>query len=269
MEIETIKFAIWKSTFPDDAPALRLHEIAWMKAGQGFDVVLPQTGKLQILYTLHGSGRLVYQDKKYELEPMTAYFIDRSEGARIISNCDDWVFCWIEISGDMAYKLYFYNKREHGNLSYVDSEMGLLLKDVYELANKGWNQRADVKMSCILYQITTLLFNTVENKIKFSGSIHYIRDHYMEEISLDDLAQASNMSKYHFARSFHEVFGCTPLEYLNRYRMERAQALLISTRHPISLIANEVGIGDRSYFARLFRQYSGYGPKEFQKVFSK
>lgn len=268
MEIQTIKSAIWKSTFPDDAPALRLTEIAWMKAGKKFDVVLPLKEKIQLLYTLNGSGKLIYKGNVYVLEPMKAYLIDRSESARIVSNSDDWVFCRLEINGAMAYNVYFYLTRENGYVNYADTEISLLLKNIYEIAHRGWNQKADVQISCILYQITTLLFVAEESQKKFEGSIKYIREHYKEEIHLDDLAKASNMSKYHFSHSFRKLFGCTPVEYINQYRMERAQGLLISTNYPISLIANQVGINDRSYFAKLFQKYSGYPPKEFQKAFS-
>ncbi len=266
--IETIKFAFWNSTFPDDAPVLRLHEIAWMKAGKNFATELPSTPKLQLLYTINGIGKLRYEGHTYTLQPMKAYFIDRKKSSELISASDDWVFAWMEISGEMAYNIYYYITRENGIVSYVNHEMSILFKDVYEKASKGWSQKADVEMSCLLYQITTIMFCSTENQQKFSGSIKYIREHYREVITLDQLADAANMSKYHFAHSFHELFGSAPVEYINGYRMDQAQYLLLTTKHPISVIANEVGIGDRSYFAKLFREYSGYPPHEFRKAFT-
>ena len=266
--IETIKFATWNSSFPDDAPTLRLHEIAWMKAGKSFAIELPSTHKLQILYTVNGIGRLRYEGRTYMLEPMKAYFIDRDKPASLISASDDWVFAWMEISGSMSYNIYYYLTRENGLVSYVNNEMSILFKTVYEKAAKGWTQKADVEMSCLLYQITTIMFGANENQKKFSGSIQYIHEHYQEVITLEQLAEASNMSKYHFAHSFHELFGSTPIDYINGFRMEQAQHLLLTTKHPISVVANEVGIGDRSYFAKLFRKYSGYPPHEFRKAFT-
>lgn len=265
---ETIKYATWKSTFPDHAPVLRLHEIAWNKAGKGFAATLPQVSRLQILYTINGVGKLRYLGQTYILQPMTAYFIDRVHSAELISSSDDWVFAWIEISGDMAGNIYYYLSRENGVVSYVNSDMAILFREVYEKAAKGWTQKADVEMSCLLYRITTIMFASTESQQKFAGSIQYIREHYRENITLEQLADASNMSKYYFAHSFHELFGSTPIEYINRYRMEQAQYLLLTTGYPISYIANEVGIGDRSYFARLFREYSGYPPHEFRKAFT-
>ena len=101
--IKTIRFAIWKSTFPDDAPTIRLHEIAWMKADKDFYIDLPSTKKLQILYTVNGLGRLKYKGKIYMLEPGKAFFVDRQEQMGLISSSDDWGFVWLEISGSMAY----------------------------------------------------------------------------------------------------------------------------------------------------------------------
>ena len=159
------------------------------------------------------------------------------------------------------------NQRQYG-VYHVKNEMSLMLKSVYEKASQEWTQARDVEMSGLLYEVTTLLFLAQSSQQKFEKALKYIHEHYQETIRLDDLATAVCMSKYHFVHAFHELFGSTPIDYINKYRMEQAQYLLVTTRLPVSVVANKVGIGDQSYFARLFRNYTGYPPFEFRKEFT-
>jgi AraC-like DNA-binding protein len=54
----------------------------------------------------------------------------------------------------------------------------------------------------------------------------HIDRHYQQPLALDRLAQVAGVSKFHFARSFESTYGETPIRYLTRRRIERAQDLL-------------------------------------------
>lgn len=96
--------------------------------------------------------------------------------------------------------------------------------------------------------------------------VEYIRTHYSEPISLDDLAAVSNFSKYHLCRKFKEVTSMSIVNYILQIRIEKAKELLASGsgRH-IFEIASEVGFNDTSYFNRMFKKASGVTPIEYQK----
>ncbi|TFE26721.1 helix-turn-helix domain-containing protein [Cohnella luojiensis] len=59
-------------------------------------------------------------------------------------------------------------------------------------------------------------------------------------------------------------FGCTPLEYLTRHRVEQAKQLLVNTNEPIGTIAEETGFGSFPYFVRCFSRHTGFKPKAFR-----
>jgi AraC-like DNA-binding protein len=69
----------------------------------------------------------------------------------------------------------------------------------------------------------------------------------------------------HQARVFRGAFSMTPLEYVNRLRIHRAQAMLVETSQPVKQIALEMGFADVGYFNRLFRKVSGKSPTQYRR----
>ena len=70
----------------------------------------------------------------------------------------------------------------------------------------------------------------------------YIDRHYSGSVDLDCLARVAGLSKYHFARSFESAYGETPIRYLTRRRIERAQDLLRSANLTVTEVCMAVGV---------------------------
>ncbi len=94
----------------------------------------------------------------------------------------------------------------------------------------------------------------------------YLDKHYMETISLKDVALYVGVSKEYLARCFHQEMGITLVIYLNRYRVNRAKALLERGEQSLTEIALEVGFSSSTYFSRVFRQEVGISPSEYERV---
>jgi len=85
-----------------------------------------------------------------------------------------------------------------------------------------------------------------------------------EELSLKDLAAASCLSQFHFARLFKKATGFTPHAYLAALRTTTAQRLLAETDLSITEISLRVGFASPSHFAKAFRQTTGLSPRAFR-----
>jgi len=85
-----------------------------------------------------------------------------------------------------------------------------------------------------------------------------------QELSLKDLAAASYLSPFYFARLFKKLTGSTPHAYLAALRTATAQRLLAETDLPITEISVRVGYSSPSHFARGFRQATGMTPRAFR-----
>ncbi|MGQ8872952.1 AraC family transcriptional regulator [Paenibacillus sp. TSA_86.1] len=92
----------------------------------------------------------------------------------------------------------------------------------------------------------------------------YIEQHYMEKITIQDMADVARMSSRHFMRLFKKMYGCSAMDYLTIYRIKQAQMMMRNDYNPrLKEIAACVGFQDEMYFRRKFKQISGLPPAAF------
>ncbi len=92
------------------------------------------------------------------------------------------------------------------------------------------------------------------HQIAINNVVDYIEDHICEKIELDHLAQVANLSKFHFLRTFKSSMSETPLQFINRLRLEKiASSLLSRPNDSIASIANEFGYTDLTNFSKNFK----------------
>lgn len=90
-----------------------------------------------------------------------------------------------------------------------------------------------------------------------------IRERMSEKLTLQDIADAACVSRFHFARAFRLTTGESPMVYLQRARVEQAKALLARGESCIGRIAATLGFFDQSHFSRSFRRQVGVTPSEY------
>lgn len=92
----------------------------------------------------------------------------------------------------------------------------------------------------------------------------HIDRHYREDLDLDQLAAVAGVSKYHFARSFEIAYGETPIRYVTRRRVERAQDLLRSANLTVTEVCMAVGFASLGSFSSRFAQLVGEAPTAYR-----
>lgn len=93
----------------------------------------------------------------------------------------------------------------------------------------------------------------------------YIEDNHMEEMSLDEVAKAVNMSAFYFCKMFKKSTGMTFTDYLARVRVEKVKNLLLNPHKRISEAAFEAGFQSLSQFNRVFRKIAGEAPTAYRE----
>ena len=93
----------------------------------------------------------------------------------------------------------------------------------------------------------------------------YIREHFTEKITLDEIAEHLHLSTNECCRFFKKNMNCTLFEYITEYRLSKSMELLENTDLSIAQIAYESGFGSSSYFIEKFRKNVGMTPGEFRK----
>lgn len=92
----------------------------------------------------------------------------------------------------------------------------------------------------------------------------YIHNNFHNEIRVKTLARLSYMSAYHFSRVFKQENGCSPGQYILRYRIAEAKRLLIETPLRVQDVSCRSGFGNCAYFIMRFRQSVGKTPGKFR-----
>ncbi|MET8676570.1 helix-turn-helix domain-containing protein [Streptomyces sp. NPDC004647] len=95
----------------------------------------------------------------------------------------------------------------------------------------------------------------------------WLEDHADRELTLEDIATHAGMSTRTLNRRFREQTGTTPLQWLHRTRIRRAQALLESTTHSVERIAVQAGFGSPTAFRERFKRVVGTSPHAYRRAF--
>jgi AraC-like DNA-binding protein len=104
-----------------------------------------------------------------------------------------------------------------------------------------------------------------ENVLVILNALDHIHNNYMQPICIDDLADLCHLSVSHFRRTFHEIMGAAPLDFLNSTRIDEACWLLRSTEDSILTISEKVGFHSISSFNRCFIKLMEVPPSVWRK----
>jgi AraC family transcriptional regulator len=155
----------------------------------------------------------------------------------------------------------------------IISNVGLAL--LAELDSKGLSGRLYAESLANVLAVHLLRYYTNEDlpALRFRGGLSgpklrhvtdFIAENYANEIKLAELAQVAGMSSFHFAREFKRTTGTTPHQYLIKFRVERAKALLNENKLPLVEVGLRSGFSHQSHFTRLFRKVTGTTPQLYR-----
>lgn len=127
-----------------------------------------------------------------------------------------------------------------------------------------------ILLSCVLrlfafikeYSTDIITKPTSDNITK---AIAYINDHIYDDVSIEDISNASFLSKFHFCRKFKETIGVTVMEYVLLTKISLAKQLLIDTKNSISEISENLNFSSISYFSSVFKKITGKSPLLYRK----
>lgn len=93
----------------------------------------------------------------------------------------------------------------------------------------------------------------------------YVDAHLADDVSLACLAAAAELSSWHFARSFRQTVGQSPLRYVQERRIDRAKELLVQSGLPLAEIAFAVGFKGQDHFTAVFKRLTGTTPGRYKR----
>lgn len=100
---------------------------------------------------------------------------------------------------------------------------------------------------------------------RMQAVVDYVNDRLCDDVSLDAVAAAVNVSPYHLSRTFTRTMGIPLHQYVIQRRVERARELLRDPELTVGTIAARTGFADHSHLGRHFKRQLGITPSEFRR----
>jgi len=170
-------------------------------------------------------------------------------------------------------------ERAQRGLAFPEPAIQILREDIVNLAQSNDSFASVIRLFNLLYRLSL-----VDGARELSSSSfidareehedervqrakEYIAKHYMQDISIQELADMVCMNVDSFSRFFRNKTGRTPNRYLIDYRLGIAARMLLTTQLSVAEIGYSCGFNTLSHFNRLFRESKGCTPSEFRERF--
>lgn len=162
------------------------------------------------------------------------------------------------LSGMFQSEYHFENREEREESFYRKAELCSSHENLF--AYLAQVCRKNMEDACAWFNI--------EKMRPINQAKRYIKEHYAEGISLEEVSSQVGFSSSYFSTLFRKETGKNFLEYLMDVRIEEAKVLLRESRMTIEMVAKSVGVNDYKRFSKMFKKNTGISPKEYRNLYS-
>lgn len=248
----------------------------------------------RIYYVMKGHAQIKLPDKVQDLYPGHMYIIPAFTPHDYICNeefdhyyihifneaehdiLDDWILpTEIEAKDDvLRYIRRLYElcpnmelqQYEPCTYDYAAARLRNLMK------NKQRTLAARVESRAIIYLLLACFMRTAYPKQhakdeRIKDVLNYIQVNIGKKISMESLVDISCMSKDHLIRIFKKEIYMTPVNYIMKKKIEKAQLKLITENTEVKEIAYQLGFENQGYFNRVFKKFTGLTPLAYRRSY--
>lgn len=226
-----------------------------------------------IHYVTAGRGCYKVDGKTYELHAGMLFVVFEASVVSYTADEEDpWEYYWVGFNGADAERLMKLTPlcKASPVLDVQNSEaFRTALLNIYESGGSSPADEARM-VGCLYLFLSHLIALSPGSPGGFSSGALYVENalkfiqyNYSNKIDICDIASNTGVSRSHLYRIFVKHLSMSPNEYLAKFRINEACALLRSSSLSIGEIANSVGFDDQLYFSRVFKKYKGVAPSRY------
>ena len=166
---------------------------------------------------------------------------------------------------------YLIHPDGYGNIQIVHRILKMIELTKEEPFGYEFEIRSELcRLWCMLLKETEVVRarNITRNNVdidRIKIMMQYIHEHYMERITLQDIASSASVSGRECTRCFQRCIDNSPVNYLNDYRVRMAAQMLLQTGDSIMHISESCGFSSNSYFGKVFHESMGCTPMDYRK----
>ena len=229
----------------------------------------------ELFYVRDGRGEFLLEDKIYPISKDDLIIVNpHINHTEISKGTPPLSYFTIGVEGvcfsfndQKEYRIFNCRKKETDLLFYFNSLFQELDKQ-----SEGYEKICNYLLHILILQLQRITDSpfeliTAQHPSKECAYIkRYLDSNYSENITLDHLSALSHLNKYYLSHEFTKYYGISPMNYLNRKRIDVCKELLENTDYGISDIAHLVGFSSQSYLSQSFRKACGMTAGTYRKL---
>lgn len=226
-------------------------------------------------FTLSGRGCLIYEGKRYDLNPGEAMLLHIPHRHRYFLPPDSshWEFIFMIMRGAECLRLNDEIIRMNGPvIRYPGKSPSLVYaEDIFKTALE--DHQDQYRLSGLVYSFCMALLAESHKEVSqdtrplaIEKAVQFALNHFDEPIAVADLSEASGLSRYHFSREFNKYLNITPAGFIHKLRIEKAVNMLQAGDLTSREIADRCGFQSASYFCRAFFKEFQVSPGKFRSA---
>lgn len=218
------------------------------------------------------------QEQKKTLTSGQALLLPKGTAHKYHANKNKpWTIYWVHLDGHLAEQFtLMLHANENAelifdvpNLPEVLSEFEQLLAcrhATYQFNNFVLASNILRKLFSYFIAQNQLPLSNESNQINLQIIDGYLEENINKQISLEQMAEVSGLSKFHFAKKFQKQTGVSPVRYFLESKIKHACELIDRTQLTIKEVSSRLGYDDPYYFSRLFKKIMGLSPKQYRQT---
>jgi len=237
----------------------------------------------KIYYITKGEASVTINNEEIFLKQGTIYFLN---GYEIQSQkCKEFMdVYWLHFLPESIYLKYilahanFIQSWDSQKIPFVVTQF-IQVQDFFNTMKKSESSYNDILTSgleCRIHSVVLTLLSDLLDSIKFEriptlstiqkikASLDFMDSEYIQNPSLEEIAERSYISPNYFHRIFTSTFKTTPHNYMLMLRLNKAIGLLSSSSLNVKEIAFTLGYENEFYFSRIFKSKLGFNPSEIK-----
>ena len=127
----------------------------------------------------------------------------------------------------------------------------------------GINEIRD-RFSCLLRELCTDVNDSKRVSNKLQKALRYIHEHYYEDINIDTVSYATEISASYLHQLFKRELARTFLDYLTEHRVNQAKRILRNRDAKMTEVATSVGYRSPQHFSQVFKKITGILPHHYR-----
>jgi AraC-like DNA-binding protein len=279
MEVEEDQARLM-SSYLDNAQ-IQVYTVHHTKVGVDWDYHDRQPEINRLYFFREGDGTIIIRNREYQPKPGQLFLLPA--GIDVIcstnpSNTFRKYWCHFKLTAGDIHLFQLFQIPHYVNIT---DEVWLENRFIELIELKGSSElSAPFRIKAIMYELISLFLEKAESHqkdeiwgiaadspsmTKIHAILSYIDHHLSDQMSIEELASQIHIHPNYFLKLFKSSIGISPIVYINKKRMEKAQHLLLATDHSLSSIADMVGM-EQYYFSRMFKKIMGLTPSSYRSM---